>query len=90
VDLLTLPDRTDVARKLLLNACTFFWESDINVIHFRVVKKHPYQALFSEQGFIEVPSKLHLTYKMFYHKEKMQVIKDSKPSQIYFNYGDYY
>jgi GNAT superfamily N-acetyltransferase len=90
VDLLTLPGRTAVARKLLAEASLFFRESDINVVHYRVVKNHPYQAIFSKQGFIEVPSKLHLTIKFFREKEKMQIIKDSKPSQIHFNYGDYY
>jgi ribosomal protein S18 acetylase RimI-like enzyme len=87
VDLLVLPDRMDVARKLLVEACLFFRESDINVVHYRVVKNHPYQALFSEQGFIDVPSKMHMTY-MSQDKEKTLLIKDSKPSQIHFNYGD--
>jgi GNAT superfamily N-acetyltransferase len=90
MDLLALPDRMDVASMLLEEATLFFRKSGINVIHYRVVKNHPYQALLGEQGFIEVPSKLVLTYKMFQDKEKMQVIKDSKPSQIHFNYGDYY
>jgi GNAT superfamily N-acetyltransferase len=90
VDLLTCPGRMDVARKLVEETCSFFWESEFNAVHYRVVKDHPYQVIFSEQGFIEIPSKLHMTYKMFYDKEKMQVIKDSKPSQIHFNYGDYY
>jgi hypothetical protein len=90
VDLLALPDRMDVARRLLEVSCLFFRDSGINVVHYRVVKNHPYQGLFSEQGFIDVPSKLHLSYKMFYHKEKMQIIENSKPIQIHFNYGDYY
>jgi GNAT superfamily N-acetyltransferase len=90
VDLLALPDRMDVAGKLTAEALLFFRHLDINVVHYRVVKDHPYQALFSEQGFIEVPSKMHMSYKMFYEKEKMQIIKDSKPSQVHFNYGDYY
>jgi hypothetical protein len=89
IDLLVLPNRMDVARELLVEACMFFRESDINVIHYRVVKNHPYQILFSEQGFIEVPSKMHMTY-MIQDKEKMRLIKDSKPSQIHFNYGDYH
>jgi hypothetical protein len=90
MDLLALPDRIDVAWTLLEEADQFCKESDINVVHYRVVKKHPYQAMFREQGFIEVPSKLYLTYRMLFYKEKMQVIQNSKPSQIHFNYGDYY
>jgi hypothetical protein len=90
VDLLALPDRMDVAGKLTAEALLFFRHSDINVVHYRVVKDHPYQALLRENGFIEVPSKLHLTIKFFREKEKIQIIKDSKPSQIHFNYGDYY
>jgi hypothetical protein len=65
MDLLALPDRTDVARKLLMEACTFFRESCINVVHYRVVKNHPHQTIFSEQGFIEVPSKMHLTHTRY-------------------------
>jgi GNAT superfamily N-acetyltransferase len=90
VDLLALPGRIDVARKLLVEACSFFQESNINVVHYRVVKNHPYQALFCELGFIEVPSKFLMSYKMFQDKEKMKIINESSPSQIYFNYGDYY
>jgi GNAT superfamily N-acetyltransferase len=89
VDLLVLPNRMDVARELLMEVCMFFKESDINVIHYRVVKNHPYQTLFSKQGFIEIPSKMHMTY-MIQDKEKMHLIKNSKPSQIHFNYGDYH
>jgi GNAT superfamily N-acetyltransferase len=89
-DLIVLPGRVDVVRKLLFEACSFFKESDINVVHYRVVKNHPYQTVFNEQGFIEVPSKMHLSYKMYKDKEKMQIIKNSKPSQIHFNYGDFY
>jgi hypothetical protein len=90
VDLLTLPDKMDAARRLLEEACLFLWELGVNVVHYRVIKNHPFQALFSEQGFIEVPSKLHMTFKMFTDKEKIRVIRDSKPNQIHFNYGDYY
>jgi GNAT superfamily N-acetyltransferase len=90
MDLLTLRDRADVAWKFLEEACRFFRESGINVVHYRVVKDHPYQELFSEQGFIEVPSELHLGFRMYQDEEKIQVIMDSKPSQIHFNYGDYY
>jgi GNAT superfamily N-acetyltransferase len=90
MDLLALPGRMDVIRKLIEEANQFFRKLDINTVHYRVVHNHPYQAIFSEQGFIEVPSKLHLTYRMLFNKEKMGVIKDSKPSQIHFNYGDYY
>jgi GNAT superfamily N-acetyltransferase len=90
VDLLALPGRMDVARKLLEEACLFFRDSGINVVHYQVVKNHPYQVLFRRQGFIEVPSKLHFILKMFRDKEKMQIIKYSKPSQIHLNYGDYY
>jgi hypothetical protein len=90
LDLLVLPGRKDVARKLLEDANKFFKELDINAVHYRVVKNHTHQTLFSEQGFIEVPSKLLVTIKTFYKKEKMQVIKDSNPNQVNFNYGDYY
>jgi ribosomal protein S18 acetylase RimI-like enzyme len=90
MDLLTLRDRDDVAWKLLEKACKFFRESNINVVHYRVVKDHPYQKLFSEQGFIEVPTELHLGYRIYQDEEKIQIIMDSKPNQIHFNYGDYY
>ena len=90
VDLLALPGRIDVAKKLIAEASQFFKELNFNAVHYRVVKNHPYQPLFRKQGFIEVPSRLHLTIKMFQYKEKMKIIEESKPSQIHFNYGDYY
>lgn len=89
VDLLVLPDRMDVARNLLEEACLFFRESEINVVHYRVIKNHTYQVLFSEQGFIDIPSKMHMTY-MSPDKEKTRLIKDSEPNQIHFNFGDYH
>lgn len=90
VDLLAHPSRIDVARKLLEEACMFFQKSNVNVVHYRVVQNHPYQALFRELGFIEVPSKFLMSYKMFQEKEKKKIINESCPSQIYFNYGDYF
>jgi GNAT superfamily N-acetyltransferase len=90
MDLLALPDRRDVVRRFVEEATMFFRESDINVVHYRVVKNHFYQALFNEQGFIATPSKIYLSLKFFFNKEKMKIIKNSQPSQIHFNYGDYY
>jgi hypothetical protein len=89
VDLMVLPGRMDAAKKLISESLLFFRESDVNAIHYRVVKNHSYQTVFRKQGFIELPSKLQLFIKML-NKDKMKVIKDSKPSQIHFNYGDYF
>lgn len=90
MDLLVLPGRKDAARKLISEVCSFFEEENINVVHYLVVKNHPYQTLFREEGFIEVPSKIRLSLKMFQDEGNIQEIKDSRPSQIHFNYGDYY
>jgi GNAT superfamily N-acetyltransferase len=90
VDLLAHSGRIDVARKLLEEACLFFQKLNINVVHYRVVQNHTYQALFRELGFIEVPSKFLMSYKMFQEKEKIKILNESSPSQIYFNYGDYF
>jgi GNAT superfamily N-acetyltransferase len=89
VDLMVLPGRMDAAKKLISESLLFFKESDVNAVHYRVVKNHSYQTVFRKQGFIELPSKLQLFIKML-NKDKMQLIKNSKPSQIHFNYGDYY
>jgi hypothetical protein len=90
MDLLAHPRRMDVAWKLLSEASSYFEEEDVNAVHYLVVKNHPYQTLFIEEGFVEITSKIRLSLKMFQDEGKIQVIKDSKPSQIHFNYGDYY
>ena len=52
VDLLTLPDRPDVAEALVSDAVGYFDGLGVNVVRYWVIKNHPYEKIFKKHGFV--------------------------------------
>lgn len=53
MELQTLPKSPDIARKLLQTAADHFKKEKVNVIYANVVKEHPLEQLFYEEGFVD-------------------------------------
>jgi hypothetical protein len=92
VDLLTLPERLDVADTLLRDACRYFDDLGVNAVHYLVVRGHPYQGLSSRAEFIDTTrtSNMHLFCDFNEAEREYEVLKSSPPSRVHFNIGDYF
>lgn len=89
VDMLTLPERSDITHALISAAVDYFDRRHVNIIHSRLVKGHPYGKILKKYGFINSTEK-----KLFFFRpyeaaggELAQIISTS-PSKIYINYGE--
>lgn len=89
VDLLTLPDRLDVAERLATSACEYFDEKGINIVNYLIVKEHPYSGVFRKQGFLDSRVKFHVFYQTKELSERMNGLKDGPPSEVMFTWGDH-
>ncbi len=97
-ELLTLPNRLDVASALLKSSCDYFDDHDVNSINYSVVDGHPYQALSESEGFIDtngvrlINSSLLSGSKLFGNFRKCmddyEILRTSPPLKVHFNYGD--
>jgi hypothetical protein len=88
VDLLTLPNRLDVATVLVEEAVNYFDEHDINMILSLVIKNHPYEAILKRNGFITKRERTPLLYREFVEVEELRRLEADSPRRIHFAYGD--
>jgi len=88
VDLITLPERPDVADALAKDAVRFFDSKNINIINCQVVKNHPHERIYKRHSFLDSRTKLHLFYNIYGKEDKIDKIKMAKASTIYFYWGD--
>lgn len=88
VDLLTLPNRIDVAESLIIDAMKDFENKNINIIHALIFQKHPYKSLLSNKGFIKDEKKLHLFYRAKNMENELNDFVNSSVEKIHFMYGD--
>ena len=89
VDLMTLPDRTDVVNILLNQEREHFDSMDVNVVLCLMVKGHPYERILPLHGFLNS----HVNYQTYIipvgdHKEYTR-IKDFTPDRTYYSWGDH-
>jgi hypothetical protein len=90
-DLIALKDRLDVADALLDYACKYLDDLGLNTVFYQVVDAHPYQELSRRKGFIDSRSKATIRFDYSsYWKNKcgIQFLKQTAPSQVYFNYAE--
>jgi hypothetical protein len=92
LDLLALPDRMDVAELLFREACAISDEMNVNVLHYRVIKGHPYERLARKHGFLDVTkwsdSRIYIDeYES--ERARSRSIGAYSPSQIHFSIGDF-
>jgi hypothetical protein len=89
IDLLTLPNRTEIANHILIDIMKDFDEKNINIIHTLLFKNHPYELLFKKNNFIYDQRKLYL----FYTNKNIEVnllneFTNSPVEKIHFMYSD--
>jgi hypothetical protein len=87
-DLLTLPDRPDVATALVEDALNFFEGHPINMTHCMVIKNHPYEAILRKNGFITKGEKPPLFYRDYIEVDELGRLEADSRSLIHFAYGD--
>jgi hypothetical protein len=88
VDLLTLPNRLDVATALVEDAVNYFDGHHINIILCMVIKNHPCEAILKRNGFITRRERVPLFYREYAEVEKLRGLGESSPRRIHFAYGD--
>ena len=87
VELLALPERLDVINALFEDSCNYFDGLGVNVVHYLVVKGHPYQGISNDHGFIDSRGTPYITLQVIESEKEYEVLKASLPSQIYFDYS---
>jgi GNAT superfamily N-acetyltransferase len=87
-ELLTLPDRFDVAEALIVDASEHFEKEDVAAIHLQATKGHPYEDLAERNGFIDASSQNStFFYYMIINKSiPTDYIDNLQPSRIQLNY----
>lgn len=88
VDLLTLPDRRDVAAALIADATRYFDDQDINIVLSMIIKNHPYERSFGRCGFLDSRIKLNLFYTILGMEGETDKLKEVSADRIHFSYGD--
>ena len=86
VDLLTLPNRLDVAQALTEEAIGFFDSQNVNIINYWVVRDHPYEKIFRKKGFVDIGMKPYLYYESV--GLKIDEIAKNPATQLHFAYGN--
>jgi hypothetical protein len=87
-DLLTLPERPDVATALVEDAVNYFDGHSINMTLCMVIKNHPYEAILRRNGFITKGEKPPLFYREYVEVDELGRLEADSRSHIHFAYGD--
>jgi len=89
VDILTLPGRLDVADELLSAAVYFFDMNNINIVHARLVRGHPYGESLRKAGFVDSREKKSIFFTPYKKLgNEMTRILSKGTTGIYMTYGD--
>ena len=91
VDLLAIPDRLDVADKLVEDAIGYFDDRDVNIINYLVVKNHPYESVVRSRGFLDSRIKFHLFYVPTAPEvaNEMRSLEKLPASKVFYSWGDH-
>ena len=86
--MLTPLGRLDVASSLLRYACDYLDDLGVNVVYYESVEGHPYQDLSWDYGFID--SRRGPYIRCLFEDESYNLLINSPPAKVYFNYGDFF
>lgn len=89
VDLVTPPNRLDVADALAVDAVNYFDSNDINIVNYQVVKNNPYERVLGRHGFIDSKIKIYLFYQPRGGEDIMKKIIGSPSRRILVCWGDH-
>lgn len=89
VDLLTLPNRIDIADALIADAVKYFTTNNVNMVFCLFIKNHPYEAILERNGFVSRGENLSLFYGETTKVEELREIENGSPKRIHFAFGDF-
>jgi hypothetical protein len=87
-DLLTLPNRLDVAEALINDACLYFERLSVNSTYFLVVRDHPLQKIVEKYGYVDSGKSPNIICEPKDVSNEFSVVRTSLPRKIYFSYMD--
>jgi hypothetical protein len=88
VDLLALPNRSDVVDVLVGSVVDIFDDNDVNLISVSMVENHEYRRILNEYGFVDTRQGNYLTYIPFDPISEQELVKINDNNRILFHYGD--
>jgi hypothetical protein len=88
IDLLSLPDRLDVAESLVIDAMKYFDRHDVNVVRCLVVSGHSSEGLLRRYGFIDSRSRLRLSLLPLDVGSEWDILMKAPANRLHFMYGD--
>jgi len=88
VDILTEGHRLDVAGALLAEMVQRCDEEDVNIIHYWLPKKHPFEDVANRHGFIDSRRELGVFYNPVDISSDLEIFMNSTPLDFHFVYGD--
>lgn len=88
VDMITLPDRYDVADLLLQEATDFFDGQDVNIAICLTVQDTPYMKVYQRHGFLNSRIKPKMFYYPLTDTDDFKKLRNTSPQRIHFSYGD--
>jgi RimJ/RimL family protein N-acetyltransferase len=90
VDLITFPERLDVADALVRESIRDFDQLNINTVRCQIAEGHPYRRILEKCGFVKSHSRVQvfLMPNVATGKELEKILKCSA-NRIHFVYGDY-
>lgn len=87
-DLLTLPQRLDIAHLLLQNALRHFENNAVNICTAMVTEGHQYSRVYESMGFINTREKLHSFYVSSGIEQDIERLTNGSPSGVHLSLGD--
>ena len=87
-DLLTVPERPDVASKLIKEANSFFDESNVNIIYYWVVNGHPYEDIMKREGFFDSRFVPYFIFQNVSIGSTWDGFQKIPPHRMHYQYGD--
>ncbi len=89
VDLLSLPDRFDVAEALVVEALSYFAENGVNIVNFQVVEGHPHQKILENNGFLDSRIEINMFYSPINADEELVELDRGTPGKVHISWGDH-
>lgn len=88
IDILTIPERLDIADALIKEAVDYCDNNEINAINCLVIKNHRYESILNKNEFINRRKNMIVFYFQYGIENESRKLHSSSPSSIHLCYGD--
>lgn len=88
VDLLTLPNCTEIAHLMIKDAINYFEEKNVNIINCLAVKSHPLTEILKTHNFLYSQFDLQLFINEHCPMEELEKLEMIPKENVFFSYGD--